>query len=119
MQANDIALSRLSPRDRRRIRAYALDPGQMAFFHVVPTESGLERTLWVSQNDTYPVLLVSPTGGRMAAPPEDVLVFGFEETTPFPDVNEWLVQNRHLLPPLARQEIDVGQFYDSMWKRSS
>ena len=117
MQATEIATSGLSPEAKQRIRTYARDPGQMAFFHVVPAETWLSRTIWVSQNQDYPALLVSSTPGRLIDPPDDALVVGFDETTPFPDVNEWLADNRGLLPPLARQEIDVGDFYDGMQKR--
>jgi hypothetical protein len=113
----DIAAPGLSPEARQRIRAYALTPDQMAFFHVVPGETGLSHTIWASQSEAYPVLLVSPGPGRLVVPPPDVLVVSFDETTPFPDVNEWLADNRHLLAPLARQEIDVGDFYDRMRTR--
>lgn len=105
---------RLTPEDRERILGYIRNPEQMAFFHVVPAETGLSRTIWVSQNDQYPAVLVSPVEGRLVHPPEAVLVVGFDEVTPFPDVNEWLASNRHLLPALASQEIDVGHFYDGM-----
>lgn len=114
MQATEITAPSLSQEARQRIRAYAQRPGQMAFFHVVPTETGLGRTIWVSQNDAYPALLVSPTPGRLIDSPQDVLVVGFDETTPFPDVNAWLAKNRGLLLPLARQAIDVGHFYDGL-----
>jgi len=118
MQATEVGTSRLSPAAKRRIHTYASRPDQMAFFHVVPSETGLDRTIWVSQNDDYPALLVSPTAGRLTDPPPDVLVVGFDETTPYSDVNGWLADNHHLLLPLARQEIDVGHFYDEMRKRA-
>lgn len=116
MQTTEVAASGLPQSAKQRIRLYALRPGQMAFFHVVPTETGLTRTIWVSQNDDYPALLISPKPGRRIAPPADGIVVGFDETTPFSDVNAWLADNRHLLLPLARQEIDVGHFYDGMLK---
>jgi hypothetical protein len=75
----------------------------MAFFHVVPSETGVSRTIWVSQDESYPALLVSPTPGRLIDPPDDALVVGFDEATPYTDVNEWLADNRHLLRPLARR----------------
>ena len=112
----ELVTANLSDTDKRRIRAYAGRTEQMAFFHVVPGETGLERTIWLTQSDAYPALLVSPSPGRFVAPPRDVLVFGFDETTPYRDVNAWLAVNRHLLLPLARQEIDVGDFYDGMRK---
>ena len=119
MQATELATSRLSEETRRRIRGYVRQPGQMAFFHVVPSETGLDRTRWVSQNDACLALLVSPAPGRLVDPPPDVLVIGFDETAPFPNVEAWLANNRHLLLPLARQEIDVGHFYDGMRKLGS
>lgn len=117
MQVTELSTPGLSRDAKQRIRTYAQNPAQMAFFHVVPAETGLSRTIWVSQSDDYPALLISPTPGRLIDPPPDALVVGLDETTPFPDVNEWLVNNRHLLLPLARQEIDVGHFYDGMQKR--
>jgi hypothetical protein len=118
MQVEERSTSELSWDAKQRIRAYALSPGQMAFFHVVPAETGLSRTIWVSQNDDYRALLVSPAPGRLIDPPPDTLIVGFDEETPFSDVNEWLADNRDLLPPLARQDIDVGHFYDGMRKHS-
>jgi hypothetical protein len=117
MQVKELSGIGLSPDARQRIRAYTQSEEQMAFFHVVPAETGLSRTIWVSQNEDYPALLISPVPGRLICPPPDVIVVGFEETTPFSDVNEWLANNRPLLSPLARQEIDVGHFYDRMRKR--
>jgi hypothetical protein len=115
MPADTIADTQLSNM-KRGILAYARSPEQMAFFHVVPSETGISRTIWVSQNEAYPVLIVSLRPGRLIDPPDDALVVGFDEMTPFPDVNEWLARNRHLLPPLARQETDIGDFYDGLLK---
>jgi len=100
--------------DEWRIRSYALNPEQRAFVHVVPAETGLTRTIWVSQSDRYPALLVNPQQGRVIHPPQDIVVMGFNDTTPFADVNAWLQKNRHLLAPLSAQDIDIGHFYDEM-----
>jgi hypothetical protein len=88
----------------------------MAFVHVVPTKTGLSRTIWVSQSERYPYLLVNPHPGRAVHPPPDVLVVGHKDQTPFADVNIGLQANRQLLPPLANQEIDIGHFHDEMVK---
>ena len=61
--ATEVGTSGLSRAARQRIRSYARRPGQMAFFHVVPTETGLSRTIWVSQNDDYPAVFISPCQG--------------------------------------------------------
>ncbi len=114
MQSTGIPRTGLSPAMKQRILGYARNPEQMAFFHAVPSETGISRTIWVSQNDDYPALLVSSTPGRLIDPPDDTLVVGFDETTPYTDVNEWLADNHDLLAPLARQEIDVGGYYDGM-----
>ena len=114
MQSTGIAKTGLSPAMKQRILGYARNPEQMAFFHAVPFETGISCTIWVSQNEDYPALLVSSTPGRLIDPPDDALVVGFDETTPYTDVNEWLADNHHLLAALARQEIDVGGFYDGM-----
>jgi hypothetical protein len=114
MAATNIAAAGLSPAMKQRIPGYARNPEQMAFFHVVPSETGISRTIWVSQSEAYPALLLSPAPGRMIDPPADALVVSFDETTPYADVNDWLADNHHLLPALARQEIDVGEFYDGM-----
>jgi hypothetical protein len=97
-----------------RLRSYALRPDQQAFVHVVPAETGLARTIWVSQSENYPALLVNPRIGRVVHPPHDVLVVAFDEDTRFGEVNTWLRHNRHLLKPLAEQDIDIGHFYDQM-----
>src|SRR5271166_187384 len=101
MQATGVTATGLSPTMKQRILGYAQNPEQMAFFHAVPSETGLSRTIWVSQNEDYPALLVSPTPGRRIEPAADALVVGFGETTPYTDVNEWLADNHHLLAPLA------------------
>jgi len=97
-----------------RSRRYALEPRQHAFVHVVPSETGLSRTIWVSQSEKYPALLVSPHTGRASNPPRDVVAVGLDEDTPFAEVNAWLRNNRHLLKPLAAQDIDIGHLYDEM-----
>jgi hypothetical protein len=99
---------------KEQVRRYAERPQQHAFVHVVPAETGLSRTIWVSQSETYPAFLVARKPGRQIHPPKDVQVYGLGETTPFDDVNTWLENNRHLLPLLAAQEIDIGHFYDGM-----
>jgi hypothetical protein len=114
MQTTSIAATSLSPVTRQQILAYARSSEQMAFFHAVPSETGISRTIWLSQNEDYPAMLVSPRPGRLIDPPDDALVVGFDEATPFADVNEWLDNNRQLLEPLSRQQIDVGDFYDGM-----
>ena len=106
----------LSLADRQCIHAYIQNPQQTVFLHVGPAETGLSRTIWLSQNENCPALLVSPAPGRLNHPPKDVLVVGLKENTPFADVNEWLSINRHLFLPLAKQELDVGHFYDRMKK---
>ncbi len=105
---------RLSSAERDRIRAYMRDPEQMAFFHVVPSETGLGRTIWVSQNEAYPAVLVAANPGRQVHPPDNALIVGFGEKTPFLDLNEWLNRNRDLLAALAAQELDVADFYEGM-----
>jgi hypothetical protein len=119
MPSSDLATSGLSVEAKQRIRLYACRPDQMAFFHVVPSETGLSRTIWVSQNQLYPALIISPAIGRAVEPPDDAVIVALDEAAPFDDVNEWLRDNRDLLSALARQEIDVGDFYDGMHRRDA
>jgi len=102
------------PIDVNAVRKYAASPDQQAFVHVTPQETGLTRTIWVSQSDRYPVLLVARQTGRIVHPPPQVQVIGFEQTSDYDDVNCWLRLNHDLLEPLADQEIDIGHFYDRM-----
>jgi hypothetical protein len=91
-----------------------LSAGHRPFFHVVPSETGLTRTIWLSESEKYPVVIVHPEPGRHVHITAECHVVGFDEETPFPDLNEWLRLNRALLAPLAAQEIDAFDFYDEM-----
>ncbi|HVC60346.1 MAG TPA: hypothetical protein VND19_08320 [Acetobacteraceae bacterium] len=117
MQATEASTSGLSQGARQRIHACARRPQQMLFLHVVPAETGFGRTIWFSRNDDCPASLITPALGRPIDLPADVLVGGFDQTTSHPAASAWLTDNRHLPPPLARQEVDAGHFYDGRHKR--
>jgi len=89
MQSTGIAKTGLSPAMKQRILGYARNSEQMAFFHAVPSETGISRTIWVSQSEDYPALLVSSTPGRLIDPPDDALVVGFDETSAPLPTSSW------------------------------
>jgi len=108
--------SRSSDKFKRSILAHAADPEQMVFAHLSPEETGLSRTIWVSEDGKFPYVIVAKSTKPVRwVTPENGVVVPFNGTIiQYDDVNTWLEKNRKLLPLLANGTIDIVDFYEKM-----
>ena len=89
----------------------------MVFAVVVPKESGLSRSVWVSQRKAYPYIVVAARTGTIAWPVrKDIALRLDSNECPYADVKSWIQQNRDLLLKLSAEDISLKEFYENMVK---
>lgn len=87
---------------------------QSDFTALRPSETGLSTTVYASERDDYPAVIIDSQPGMHFAPSPGSRAFKIGEPTEDAMVDRWLVMNRDVLRLYAGGEIDTRDFYQRM-----
>jgi hypothetical protein len=84
------------------------------FTALQPDETGLRMTVYASERDDHPTLIVDSEPGPHFVPSAGSRAFEIGEPTGDPGVDAWVKENAETLRDYARGIIDSVDFYERM-----
>ena len=102
-----------TPEWRAKMLAVAMDSESM-FTAIQPHESGLDQTIYVSESNHHPVVVIDTRAGKHFAPDETGIVITIGEMSGLQRIDQWLETNVEALRDYCNGDFDTIDFFKAM-----